>query len=72
MQVYFDLIHFNNGYSSNGSAWIIPVRYGLYPGISAPLLSRDCGSRAELKHVIEYMRDDLKALARKGERILPW
>lgn len=67
MQVYFDIVYRDNGWSLNGSTWIIPADYySSIEGVAPVVLSHDCGSLAEWNHLIDQMMDDLERLRDKG------
>ena len=69
MQVYFDIVYRDNGWSNFGSTWIVPANYySSNKNIAPVILSHDCGSSGEINHVIDWMIDDLEALRRKAHK----
>ncbi len=69
MQVYFDLIHRDSGYSSSGSNYIVPTQWTTESGPdNTPQLSHDCATFGELNHVIDDMIADLKLLRQKARQ----
>jgi hypothetical protein len=69
MQGYFDLVHRDTVHSSNGSNHIVPIQWTTESGPdNTPQLSQDCGTLAELNHVIDGMIADLEALREKAKK----
>lgn len=69
MQVYFDIRHRDTIASTNGSNHIVPAHHWTTDDDDpTPLLSNDCGTLAEMEHVINGMIRDLENLKKKARR----